>query len=269
MKRASILFTSIVGFLYLTLSSYKDGPAANTGHVAVTGCGTSTTCHGVKNTATSANITIKDGSTSITSQYTPGKQYQVTVSGSSSGKNKFGFQFSATNATNKQAGSFSAMPAGTKTSSAPGSLTVAEHSAPITATSGFSTTFDWTAPASGTGSVKLSLALNAVDGDNTSSGDAYNTSQVTLSEASTSVSNINAGNILKVYPNPASGTIYIAGITTAGYTISINDINGRTIKTQPLSTTHNAIDISALDKGVYYIQMTSKEDKQIAVFVKQ
>lgn len=267
MKRTTLLFTSIAGIIYLSISSYSDGPSTNAGHVAVSGCGTSTTCHGAKTSSTTATLTVKDGSTLVNSQYTPGKKYQVTITGSSPGRVHFGYQMSATSGSNKQAGSFSAIPSNSKTS-ATGGLTVVEHNAPV-ANSSLNVTFDWTAPAAGAGQVTLSASVNGVNGNASTSGDAFNTVQLTLSEASTSVTTVTMTGKLKIHPNPATNAIYIAGSANAPYNIIINDINGRTIKTQTMNNNTDAIDITTLQTGIYHIQATSKEDKQTAMFVKQ
>lgn len=270
MKRSILLFTASAFVIYLSMSSYAAGPSASAGHVAVSGCGTSTTCHGAKSTATTAAITIKNGSTVVTdNKYTPGVKYQITITGTNSTKTKFGYQFSATKSGGAQAGTMSAVPVGSKSASASG-LTVVEHSAPVTGAPGLSVSFDWTAPAAGTGNVTLSASVNGVNGDNTTSGDAYNNIQVTLTESAASsvamVTEVKVG----IYPNPANDVLHVVvGNVTSAYDVLVYDMSGKVLVKQSAEGREVTLNTSTFNKGLYFVQVLYKGGKQTVPFVKE
>ncbi len=57
--------------------------------------------------------------------------------------------------------------------------------------------------------------------------------------------------LVKVYPNPAAGTLFLSGSQAAGYTCRLFSVNGRTVAAKTL-TGNDAIDISALPGGLYF-----------------
>lgn len=75
----------------------------------------------------------------------------------------------------------------------------------------------------------------------------------TVSSPSLSVESELADN-LKLYPNPASGQINVElSSLSENSSLDIFDISGKIVYTQSLIQLENAIDISGLDKGVYFI----------------
>lgn len=257
MKLKVLLFTSIAGISYLTLSSYSGGPSTSAGHVAISGCGSTGNCHGAKNTATVVAITVKDGATTITNnKYTAGKKYTITITGTNSSYSKFGYQFSATKGSSG-IGTISNVPSGSKISNA-GGISVAEQSGTITAASGLSVSFDWTAPATGSGTVTLSAAVNGVDGTGSTNNDAFNTAQVTLTESTTGIATANVENAVQLYPNPATSVLHIqlnnAGVTS-GY---IYNSYGQKVKEVNLTGQNNTADIAELQQGTYYLYIAAE-----------
>ncbi len=252
MKLQVLLFTAIAGIGYLSLSSYSGGPSTSAGHVAISGCGSTGNCHGAKSTATTVAITIKDGATTITNnKYTAGKKYTITITGTNSSKTKFGYQFSATKGT-AGIGTISNVPSGSKISSA-GGIAVAEQSGTITAASGLSVTFDWTAPAAGSGAVILSASVNAVDGTGSTNNDAFNNTQLTLTENTTGIAIANIEDAVQLYPNPATNLLHVQVDSTAkGY---IYNSTGQKVKDILLNVQVNDIDISQLQQGNYYLHI--------------
>lgn len=76
-----------------------------------------------------------------------------------------------------------------------------------------------------------------------------------------------------IYPNPATQRVYVK-INTAGaeaYYISVLNTLGKTVLMLPQPDLEKGIDISALAKGVYYIQLTDKKTKSVSVqqFIKE
>lgn len=76
-----------------------------------------------------------------------------------------------------------------------------------------------------------------------------------------------------IYPNPAAQRIYVK-INTAGaevYYINVVNTLGKTVLMLPQPDLEKGIDVSALAKGVYYIQLTDKKTKSVSVqqFIKE
>lgn len=271
MKRNIILFTALAGTLYFSLTSYGTGPGSRgAGHVAATGCGNG--CHGASSSAnTHAMISIlrkSDNQPVTDGKYTPGTTYVINVMGHNASLTHYGYQLSATSGSSS-AGTLSNPSSGSKLVTA-GGIRVAEHSAPITgSSSGFTATIDWQAPPTGTGNVTLNLAVNAVNNNGGTLGDAYNTAQLALSEATTSVDNIAVADI-KVYPNPATNQITVDLGNKANYTLYIADAAGRTVL-QNKVTNNNRVELntSGFQSGLYSITIMSEGMSQSTSFVKQ
>lgn len=262
MKRSILLFTAFSGVLYLSLSSYSSGPSTSAGHVAVSGCGNG--CHGAKSTATTPTITVTDGGSPVSDNlYHSGRTYKITVSGTNATKTQFGYQFSALSGSNITAGTYSNISAGSKQSNASASIKVVEHSARINAGANtFTASFDWTAPASGTGPVTMALSVNAVNGDNSTSGDQYNSTTLTMNESSTSVGTI-AKSIASVYPNPASEQLTVQLETNGNTVLHLFDGSGRLVYHNSTNDATIRINTTAFAKGMYYLQVINNGNKQV------
>ncbi len=79
-------------------------------------------------------------------------------------------------------------------------------------------------------------------------------------------------NSFLLYPNPVSSTLNVkADAITAGTTIKVMDILGKTIVTKQVSSTNSQLDVSKLSKGVYMLLIFNKDGSiaKTAKFVKQ
>lgn len=229
----TIAFLSTIIICYFSLSSNQNGKKG----VSTTGC---TNCHGTSaKTATTVSVTF-DGAT-MTS-YTPGQKYQVTIKLTHTtylnSPNNSGFDATFSK------GTLSNNPSGVAIST----LEI-YHTTPKAMSSGTSSwTFDWTAPASGSGAVTINVAGMVANGNGTDdSNDAWNKTTVTLSEASTAstpptISNLSATNITtttatinaKVNANNAATTVLkVEYGLTSSYGSSMNltpsSVSGNTL----------------------------------------
>lgn len=62
-------------------------------------------------------------------------------------------------------------------------------------------------------------------------------------------------NIVKVYPNPTNGMIYLNGAANSGYTCTVSSITGQVVATKQLTGTDH-IDISTQSTGLYVYTIT-------------
>ncbi|MEZ5015637.1 MAG: choice-of-anchor V domain-containing protein [Flavipsychrobacter sp.] len=280
MKKTILLFTCISGLLYLTLTSSSNGASATPkGHTAAsTGCGGSG-CHGTAaSTATTASITLKDkatGTTITSGKYESGKTYVVTVTGNNSAAVEFGYMLSTTNGSNGQAGTLANASAGSKIQTIPpGTYTVAEHNAPIPASSGmFTATFDWTAPATGTGNVTMNLAVNATNNNNATTGDQFNTTNLVLAEDNTSVGTIAKSISVSTYPNPVVNELNIkfGNIITSTYHIQVINMQGQIIAQQTNTVSSSSVvklNTTNWASGIYHVVLNNGAAKQSIQIVK-
>lgn len=290
MKKKNLLLTIVAGFSAFVISSYSAGPASmganRTGSNSTSAGCDGPGCHAANNTALSVAVTITDtANTTPVTSYVPGKKYRLRVVGgtASLSQSQFGFQVSSVRAssTSTQAGTITA--GGTSTANTTvrtvGSLQIGEHSAPINAT-GTGTTWAynanlyWTAPAAGSGQVRLFAVINAVNGTGSTAGDAPNATSVTIGE-STSVSNVDNAVSFKAFPNPATNAINInaEGISTGVVSINVYDVRGKVIATQSTNAANSMlnarIDCSKWAAGMYYIQVTKESSSSIIPVVKQ
>jgi len=207
MKKTFLSIIILAGLAYVTLSSHTGGNARGGGgnstgsSGAGTGAATGCSCHSAATATILVNVELDSAGTPV-SHYVGGANYTIKLSAVNNSTNtlpSFGFMLSAVlsnaplaasagaaGAPNCQmAGSWGAsLPSGVQITTAAQSglpIPVAEHNAPIAATTGNGATgstyvvdIPWTAPATGSGPVVVYGTLLAVNGNNSSSGDFFN-----------------------------------------------------------------------------------------------
>jgi bilirubin oxidase len=96
---------------------------------------------------------------------------------------------------------------------------------------------------------------------------------VVVGNQSTNVDEAKQSVGFSVYPNPSSEKIFIKleNAVTEVYYVTITNINGKTMMMLPQPEMYKGIDISALSKGIYYIQLMDKKTKSISTktFIKE
>ncbi len=75
----------------------------------------------------------------------------------------------------------------------------------------------------------------------------------------TSVPDANENRRVIIYPNPASDEIFIQSYDQDFFSIKIIDVLGRTVKSASFSQ-ETSIDVSNLEKGVYFVQVANEEN---------
>lgn len=69
---------------------------------------------------------------------------------------------------------------------------------------------------------------------------------------------------IKVYPNPATSKLHFTiGDRSIGCTVKIFNLLGSEVSTGDLQSTHDAIDITALEEGIYLYKIIDKNNKTI------
>ena len=95
-----------------------------------------------------------------------------------------------------------------------------------------------------------------------------NSAQHLIDEIKAAMATINVaeikGNEYSIYPNPASAEINITSQLNGEADVRIYDMSGRCVKETRISNINNAtINISDLDKGVYFVNVNGKVEKLV------
>lgn len=293
MRKGFLLLPFIAIGAYLTLSSNSTGyPGNRTGSDGVSsnrGCGGSG-CHGSGPTTSTNVYIVVDSAGTVVNHYVPGVTYRVSLVGvnvSLSSLPKFGFQLSTVKSSdNSQAGTFvaSSVPTNSTINSGPGFAprSVLCHTAPkddsvVMGASVYPVSVNWTAPASGTGTVKLYGVINAVDFDNNAtSGDKWNYTDTTITELVSHVGVPTVTNNVSVsaYPNPVVSnlTLQLQNAQDGTYYIRIYDMAGRVVAGQHLNVngnTNTTVDMSRCVPGVYQVEVERNGVRSVSSIVKQ
>ena len=162
----------------LILYSYSSGsPGGKTGSTGDGGT-TCTQCH--TGTAITQGGWITSG---IPSEgYTAGETYTITVTGTHTGVVKMGFEVTSENSPGTKKGTWIITNAGR--TQLVNLNKAASHTSAGNTPNGDSNTWDvdWTAPAAGTGAIKFNSAVNAANGNGSTSGDQIYTTLLTVQE---------------------------------------------------------------------------------------
>ena len=308
MKKRILLFTLLVGFGSLTISSWRAGigtagydcTGAETGLYNPTGCSTGSggSCH---STSATAGITVAielDSAGVATTHYRGGMTYTVKITGTNTTSNSlpaFGFQAgviqgSAAVVTPINAGSWvtTGLPASVRYTPSSASnfvLNIVEQSAPLSPTSGtgatgttYSRSISWTAPVAGTGTISIWGVLNAVnDNGIQDAGDLWNTDHAVIQEWPTvsAVANLSNGVSVKAYPNPTTNylNLQLDGSQSGTYVLNVFDLGGRLIVNEEIevNTPSKLIGINTANwaQGMYELVLEKDGDRKIIAVAKQ
>jgi hypothetical protein len=280
MKRPLIIFSTVLCGLYVLLSSNAAGPATAGNGIrngAPGSNGTCSACHGGGAGTTTAAIALKEKATGTAANgvYKPGMVYTVTISGNNSNLAFFGFQVTAVKGT-AQAGTFSNMGPDKHIANISG-LQLVEHSTSLAKTNGqYEASFDWTAPAAGTGTVTFNGIINGVNKDNNTGGDrASSIVSLNLTEQSaTGIAEATYWKRLKVFPQPAVHTLHISneGIREGDYILTVYDLNGKALWQSKYRTQNNRmlteVPLQQLAAGTYFLNIKG-ESQVTRMFIKQ
>lgn len=285
MRKKSLLITATTAIIYLTISSYSSGPAHNMEGDKTGRPGVSATCGGCHmgggGTTTGAiEVRLKSAgaSSAPVTSYVAGETYIITITGGNptAGLDDFGFQFTAVKSSdNTTTGTYSNM--GTMVHGFPHATpTLVEHNAPIPKTGGvYEISFDWTAPTTAVGGINMYAIINAVDKDNTVSGDKpSSTITVALSDA-TSVVKISSEVVVKVFPNPVVNilTIDLDKADAGTYTVQTYNMSGSRVSAIEMNigpgSYTGTVNTSDWVPGMYFVRIQKDGYKHVVPVVKQ
>jgi hypothetical protein len=208
--------------------------------------------------------------------YLPGNTYTVTATATRAGHMRFGFQVSPQNSSGTFSGTL--VNTGSQTQLTGTSNSYITHTASGTSGTGLKTwTFNWTAPASGSGTVTFYGAFNVTNANNFSTGDTIYTSTLIIPENTSAwVTNLfSGGKILSVCPNPVTDHVNIkfAIAEPSLVEIRIIDMRGKVVRSllsESFSTGTFLRSFNLLDQplsGIYLLKLSVGNNSSICKIV--
>lgn len=291
MKKSTIICLLALCAGSMIISGYNTGAGthgwdctgAETGLGNPSGC-TNGGCHTLSTTITVA--LELDSAGVATTHYVGGMSYTVKITGTNTSTTslpKFGLQIgcikgSTAVTTPVNAGTWPApYPANTHFAAPQAGnfvVGVVEHNTPITATTGtggsgttYSKTFNWVAPATGTGTVSFWSCLNAVNGNGSDTGDKFNKQHIVINEwpLGVGVNNLNPVHDLNIsmFPNPAVDQLTLSFTleNQAMVKIKVYDVTGKevlNVNAERMDPGQQSVKIntSSLLKGIYFVNVS-------------
>jgi len=216
-----------------TAAAFSGGPLD--GLTNAPGEGNCTGCH--------ASFPLNSGTgvldiVNVPTAYTPGTDYDLTISLSDPDASRWGFEMTVLDGTDAFTGALAALDANTQVSTG-GALgrTYVKQTSPGTnngQTGSNTWTVRWTAPAGGTGDVTFYIAGNAANGNFTTSGDRIYAVALPLQEnAGTDVGDAPRPLALKSAPNPFNPRTELAFELSdaAPVRLTVHSLDGRRVAT--------------------------------------
>lgn len=277
---ALLIFISILGSsAFITKSSN-----GISGYAGSPGEGTCSSCHGGGSSAASG-ITITTSpafSVNINSEteYMPDSVYQISIAVEAASFTHYGFASQILNNSNTNAGTFQSLGAGVKFLG-PTNKRSMVHTTPKIGSSGQGVTFtyNWKAPSGGNATIYA--IANAVNGNNSTSGDfVISPVSLNLVAAPTPTSNTDSVGVgikkiafesvsaVSIYPNPANSLSTLSFYLNENklITVELIDIRGTLVKElhnqQQEAGSHALfLNLNGVASGVYFIRTLADHQK--------
>lgn len=248
---------------YTKINGAPSGYCGSMAHSA-----TCTGCHsGGPNTVQAGWIT----STIPSTGYVPGTTYTITCTPVYAGRTTFGFEATCENSMGTKKGTF-IITNTAQTKSISSGVYVTHTSGGITSTIPGSKTwsFNWTAPAAGTGNVTFYGAFLCANGNGNESGDfTYKANLPVIEDLTTGISDnqlANNTNDVSVFPNPIADNFNVSYKATEQGRVEIKllDLQGRLItplmsETKAPGEYQNNFKIPFnLNSGIYFLEISTE-----------
>lgn len=258
-KRNTKLNMAILSVLALVFMSNRGGsPGGRSGSTTDNGatCSTNGGCHNSSSAPASQDMI----STNVPSNgYAPGSGYDITINISDEGTSVWGFEMMAEDKNGLPVGAFSN---NSQVNSLNSGLRATHKFASSSSSDAQTWIANWTAPASGTGSVTFYVSAMAANGNGNNRGDRVFIDTISITE-NTSANIAELENFqINLYPNPATQKIVITGYENTSSNIKVINSMGKTVMSGLFK---NALNISELASGTYYLKIIENN----RVFIKK
>ena len=168
----------------------------------------------------------------------------------------FGFQATPQNSSGTKIGTL--VNTGASTQIVSSNKYITHTSSGITGSGSKSWSFNWIAPATGTGTATIYAAFNITNADGTTNGDICYLSTLVIPENTTGISSLgNEMELISIFPNPSNDYIIVkVNENNFGKDFYISDIKGKKVAEGKLlnkESTH--VDLTKLHSGVYFMRV--------------
>ncbi|NPD83538.1 T9SS type A sorting domain-containing protein [Lentimicrobium sp. L6] len=189
--------------------------------------------------------------------YVTGETYEVMLSATDADAGRFGFELTAEDADGNKVGQF-IISADGQTQLANGNKAITHTASGITPVGDSKEwAFTWTAPSTDVGIITFYSAVNAANNNGGTSGDQVLTSNVSYDESTIGIGEEPLEAFFNMSPNPSFGSIKISHEYNDAK-LSIIDISGKIVFQEEYYQSDAQIDLSNLNKGVFLVQLQSK-----------
>jgi hypothetical protein len=239
-------------------------------------------------TSTSANLTLKIGTSSPTTdltnsfQYTPGTQYNIAFSILTAATTNpyYGFQIIALNSSNARAGTMIVTNANNTRIDSIGTTNARQYMGHHNANSNRNWSFKWIAPSSSTGPVSFYYCYNVCSASVANPGNPEGTiykGTVTIQEAPTGIEDISDKiSALNIFPNPVNNEFGLSFDLTEPNTVSseLYALDGQLVK-QLINAKAEVghfmqnFDVRDLPSGIYMVKLNVGEASVTKKIIKQ
>jgi len=267
MKYMTNLFWILTTLSMFTLMANRSGRGSLAGEALTLAPGeggrtcSNAGCHGSASPfGTNVSVTLLDLAGNSVSTYEPGESYRVNLNISANGASGYGFMIVCLDENDQAVNNWGTPPSQIRNVNLFG-RDYLEHTTRLESSS---FDFDWTAPDSGSGEVTFYAAGNAVNGNNSNSGDDANTTSSTFAESVMSSVDDEKREVVQIFPNPVKDQLTV--ISTDDYAVELINMLGKpVIKQSWLGQTHNMIDMGSLSPGSYLVRITDKSNNLVQI----
>ncbi len=199
-----------------------------------------------------------------TAGYVPGTTYTFTATAVGVSSTKFGFEVSPQNSSGTLLGSMAITDA-TNTQLVGSGKYITHKSAGTK----HSWSFNWTAPANGSGTVTFYGAFNISNNDGNNTGDTIRTATLVIpQDPTTGISDItDVSESVTVFPNPVNNVMSINSNDADTIQLTIINTNGIVVKDVTVNN-NQAVNVEDLTKGVYILRIKTKTGIAIKKIIK-
>jgi hypothetical protein len=271
MKTSFLLIFSLALLLFFLFTNLNSGTAYG-GIGDTTGSPLSTMtcsgggCHGGANYGATVSISVLDNSGNSISSYVPGQTYtlEINIISSSGNPAGYGAQTVVLDTANQQAGSLdSVLSSNTRITIFDGRDYLEQYGL-----NNGTLRAVWTAPAQGTGLVKIYSSGVAVDGwGNMIDDEATAAVSISLTEVASSALTYLNSEMLSIFPNPANDGIFNVKLNgkSGDYELEIRDLLGKNIMSRKVNIESGISELICLPentaRGFYMISIRNRTEK--------
>lgn len=236
--------------------------AGRTGAPLELTCGDDLACHNTTPNTFTGNVAISFSGANNT--YIPGTTYQVTVTVSEAGINKFGFECTSIDANGDSAGTWLSAVSGSVAFPVAGAVNHRKYVSHHNAGANNTWVIDWKAPAVDKGPLTFYAAGNAANGNALATGDHIYTSSLTIIPGVVGIDEAPANYASLFIQNLVNSDLNVQYDLSSAAQVSVILFNslGQFEKilftgNEPVGTHQHAFNVKNLHPGLYFVQFIS------------